>query len=179
MLWQVKAKSSRAISRDDIYRTSGTKDIPDDMLNGIDEYFELADLAYDEHKDGPLEKILNNMGYNLIKHDKTAIPGYLGHYIALSTSKEKKIAVIGVKGTSNVEDFFTDVCAAAVQYDLPNDGGGLTCHEGIYISSERLYKQILPTVRDLLIPSGYKIVIVGHRKVRVSIVLLYELVCLL
>ena len=167
MLWQVKAKSTRAISRDDIYRTSGTKDIPDNMLNGIDEYFELADLAYDEHKDGPLEQVLNNMGYNLIKHDKTAVPGYLGHYIALSTSKEKKIAVIGVKGTSNVEDFVTDVCAAAVQYNLPNDGGSLTCHEGIYISSERLYKQILPTVRDLLIPSGYKIVIVGHRKVGV------------
>jgi len=174
MLWQVKAKSTRAISRDDIYRTSGTKDIPDDMLNGIDEYFELADLAYDEHKDGSLEKVLNTMGYNLIKHDKTAVPGYLGHYIALSTSKEKKIAVIGVKGTSNVEDFVTDVCATAVQYNLPNEGGSLTCHEGIYISSERLYKQILPTVRDLLIPSGYKIVIVGHRKVRVSIVLSCE-----
>ena len=172
MLWQVKAKSSRAISRDDIYRTSGTKDIPGDMLNGIDEYFELADLAYDEHKDGSLETVLNNMGYNLIKHDKTAVPGYLGHYIALS-SKEK-VAVIGVKGTSNVEDFVTDVCATAVQYNLPNDGGSLTCHEGIYISSERLYKQILPTVRDLLIPSGYKIVIVGHRKVRVSIVLSCE-----
>ena len=42
MLWQVKAKTTRAISRDDIYRTSGTRDIPDDMLNGIDEYFELA-----------------------------------------------------------------------------------------------------------------------------------------
>ena len=120
----------------------------------------LPDLAYDEHKDGSLEVVLNSMGYNLIKHDKTAVPGYLGHYIALS-SKEK-VAVIGVKGTSNVEDFFTDVCAAAVQYNLPNDGGSLTCHEGIYISSERLHKQILPTVRDLLIPSGYKIVVVGH-----------------
>ena len=172
MLWQVKAKSTRAISRDDIYRKSGTKHIPDDMLNGIDEFFELADLAYDEHKDGPLEKILNNMGYNLIKHDKTAVPGYLGHYIALS-SKEK-VAVIGVKGTSTVEDFCTDVCASAVQYDLPNEGGSLTCHEGIYISSERLYKQILPTVRDLLIPSGYKIVIVGHSLGKSALVLFHH-----
>lgn len=175
MLWQVKAKSTRAISRDDIYRKSGTSKIPDDMLNGIDTYFELADLAYDEHKDGSLEQVLNNMGYNLIKHDKTAVPGYLGHYIALST--KQKEAIIGVKGTSTVEDFFTDVCASAVQYNLPNDGGSLTCHEGIYISSERLYKQILPTVRDLLIPSGYKIVIVGHRNVSVCIVLSCATVC--
>ena len=161
-------KFRRPSSRDEIYRTSGTTTVPDEMLDGMDELFELADLAYDEHKDGPLENVLKTMGFNLIKHDKTAVPGYLGHYIAINADNTKeKTAIIGVKGTSNFEDFFTDLCASAVQYNLTNpfyEGGNnsLTCHEGVWISSQRLFDTLLPTIKDLLLPSGYKIVIVGH-----------------
>jgi len=138
------------------------------MLEGIDEMFELADLAYDEHKDGDIKKVLNGMGYNLIKHDTTAIPGYLGHYVAINNDHSKeKIAIIGVKGTSNIEDMFTDGCASAVSYKLdgpfyPGGSSTLRCHEGVFISSERLKDDILPLINNLLIPSGYKIVILGH-----------------
>jgi len=134
----------------------------------MDDMFELADLAYDEHKDGEIKQVLKGMGYNLIKHDTTAVPGYTGHYIALnSDSSKEKTAVIGVKGTSNFEDFLTDLCASSVQYNLTHpfyDGGSntLRCHEGVYISSQRLFEELLPVVKNLLIPSGYKITIVGH-----------------
>ena len=165
LLWQVKSR--RASSRDQIYRSSGTA-VPNEMLDGIDEMFELADLAYDEHKDGDIKQVLKTMGYTLVKHDTTAVPGYLGHYLAINTdTSEGKTAIIGVKGTSNFEDFLTDMCASAVQYNLTNafyEGGDntLRCHEGVFISSQRLAEDLLPLINNILLPSGYRIVIVGH-----------------
>jgi hypothetical protein len=62
--------------------------------------------AYDE-EDRPLKELLNETGYSLLKHDTTVIPGYLGHYVALSQDPKNKVAVIGVKGTSGFEDLVT------------------------------------------------------------------------
>ena len=193
LLWQIKAK--RANSRDELYRGAGERLVPSssnhhDLLMGADEMFELADLAYNEHVSGEdLKVVLKGMGYDLIKHDTTTpVPGYLGHYVAISGSgdddgsvvaednnssssllkKEKeKIAVIGIKGTSTLEDLLTDMCANSVEYTLEHpfyEGGSKTlrCHEGVYISSQRLVADLLPLVKNLLIPSGYKIVVVGH-----------------
>ena len=196
LLWQIKAK--RANSRDELYRGAGERLVPSssssnhhhDLLVGADEMFELADLAYNEHVSGEdLTVVLKGMGYDLIKHDTTTpVPGYLGHYVAISgddddgsvvaednsssssllKKKEKeKIAVIGIKGTSTLEDLLTDMCANSVEYTLDHpfyEGGSKTlrCHEGVYISSQRLVADLLPLVKNLLIPSGYKIVVVGH-----------------
>ncbi len=162
------------------------------LLAGVDEMFELADLAYNEHVSGEdLKVVLKGMGYDLIKHDTTnPVPGYLGHYVAigndedddhggspgeeddsspssLKKKKKEKIAVIGIKGTSTLEDLLTDMCANSVEYILDHpfyEGGSntLRCHEGVYISSQRLVADLLPLVKNLLLPSGYKIVIVGH-----------------
>jgi hypothetical protein len=163
--WQIKSK--RASVRDQIYRSSGSP-VPGEILEGMDLMFELADLAYDDHKDGSVKQVLNGMGYNLIRHDTTTMPGFVGHYIALNSdpSKEKR-AIISVKGSSNLEDFLTDMCASAVEYNLTNpffEGGSnkLRCHEGVYISSLRLAEELLPIIQNLLLPSGYKIDIVGH-----------------
>lgn len=184
MLWQIKAR--RANSRDELYRGAGERiSIPNELLVGADTMFELADIAYNEHPSGKdIKVVLKDMGYDLIKRDTaTPVPGYLGHYIAISNDdddsseaeeensslkkKKEKIAVIGCKGTSTFEDFLTDMCASSVEYtlDSPFYKGGsntLRCHEGVYISSQRLVADLLPLVKNLLIPSGYKIVIVGH-----------------
>lgn len=199
MLNQIKSR--RANSRDELYRAAGSQDIPNEMFQNIDIMFELADLAYNEHPSGgDIKSVLKGMGYDLIKHDTaTPVPGYLGHYIALSndhhgnnnknknesdleeeweeedvstsvsssSSKKEKVAVIGIKGTSNLEDFLTDMCANSEEYTLDHpfyEGGSKTlrCHEGVYISSQRLVKDLLPLIQNLLLPSGYKIVVVGH-----------------
>jgi hypothetical protein len=136
-------------------------------LDGLAEAFEFADFAYDECPLGmTLEENLNEMGFSLIRHDKTAVPGKVGHYIAIS--KERKLALIGIKGTSTIEDMLTDCCVMAVTHTL-EDGpfvpGGKTeiqCHEGVLISATRLANDVQPIVEELLLPSGYKILVVGH-----------------
>ncbi|EED91857.1 predicted protein [Thalassiosira pseudonana CCMP1335] len=165
-----QVKSRRANSRDQLYRFSGSS-VPNNALTGLDEMFELADLAYDEHLSGkPMKEVLSEMNYDLLKHDTTSVPGYLGHYVAISSNaSNEKTAIIGVKGTSNFEDFLTDMCANAVEYNITtnpfydkSDGNyTLRCHEGVFISSKRLADDVLPLVH-LLLASGYNLRVVGH-----------------
>ena len=120
--------------------------------------FELADWAYILDKDA-LAANLTEHGYKLLRHDITALPGYLGHYIALHSGSKK--CVIGVKGTSNLEDMLTDCCGLGVEETL-QDGTKIYCHEGIYISAKRLADDIEEFVRDLILPAGYHLELVGH-----------------
>jgi pimeloyl-ACP methyl ester carboxylesterase len=163
----------------------------------------MADWAYDEDPSGrSLKELLHEQNYTLVKHDQTTLPGYLGHYVAIptnddtdesmkktlpissfpSTRQDQRRAVIGVKGTSGLEDFLTDLCGASVELDvdttewrrkmrmqaLPpeakSDGGGVVirAHEGVAIASRRLADDLKPIITNLLLPQNYKLTIVGH-----------------
>jgi hypothetical protein len=180
-------------ARDAAYASCGSPVTATDM-DGLDQWMDLADAAYNEFADDDdddddeepqkfqqktdsvaqppqkmtLSKYLQKRGYDLIKHDVTVLPGYLGHYVALSRNTEKqKVALIGVKGTSTLEDMITDMCGAAISYELPGpftpDGHTtIRAHEGILLSTRRLVDQLQPLVEKLLVPQEYKIVIVGH-----------------
>ena len=113
------------------------------LLKRLPLLLDMADWAYDEDPSGkPLKQLLKEQNYTLVKHDKTPLPGYLGHYVAIPTQqqqpyqeqephkgqqerqkqrKEQKRAVIGVKGTSGLEDFMTDLCGASVELDVTVD----------------------------------------------------------
>ncbi len=78
MLVKRKKSFSGSPVRDQIYRSSGSP-VPGEFLEGMDSMLELADLAYDDHKDGSVKQVLNEMGYNLIRHDTTTIaPCFVG-----------------------------------------------------------------------------------------------------
>ena len=104
-------------------------------------------------------------GFSLLGHDKTALPGYVSHYVAIS--KARKTVLIGVKGTSGFEDMLTGCCGLAVTHDLPGpyvQGGSSTirCHEGILLSAQRLAAKLEVAVEELFLPTGYKILVTGH-----------------
>ena len=169
LLGQLKCQRTSARARDDIYCTSGAS-VSSEVLEDMDDMFELADLAYDEHRDRDLQRVLRGMEYNLTKHNTTAVPDYLGHYVAIYADPlGTKTAIIGVKGTSNLENLFmfTDSCAAALSYPLANPfyaGGAqsVRCHEGVFLGSSRVLEDFLPIIENLLLPSGYDIVTTGH-----------------
>jgi len=142
---------------------------------------DLADAAYNEFDNDnnndndndnnnlppmTLSRYLQQKGYDLIQHTVNDMPGYLGYYVALSQTEQ--VALIGVKGTSSLEDLITDMCGAAISYDLPDGpfitGGPTTirAHEGVLLSSRRLADNLQPLVEKLLIPAGCRIVVVGH-----------------
>jgi len=85
----------RGQDRDERYFESG-QDVSDPrkVLQGLDEAFELADMAYDElEEEKTLKAGLKEMNFCLIRHDKISVAGYVSHYVAIS--KERKLAVIG------------------------------------------------------------------------------------
>jgi hypothetical protein len=160
-------KSRRAEARDDWYASCGPR-LSSDELAPLLMGLEYADWAYDEDPSGKsLRKLLDEQGYALLKHDKTAIPGTLGHYVAISKDSRNKTALIGVKGTSSFEDMLTDMCSSAVPYELdaPFVNGGPTsirAHDGILLSSRKLADDLQPLVENLLLPQSYNILLVGH-----------------
>ncbi|KAG7345936.1 lipase class 3 [Nitzschia inconspicua] len=162
-------KAARIGKRDEFYQNSGQPATLEDM-DQLEELMEYADWAYDE-ADKPLKELLEDKGYILLKHDKTTVPGYLGHYVAIPRDKSNKTALIGVKGTSGLEDMITDMCGAAVDVQLERPyykygdektATNLRAHEGIMIGTRRLADDLQPFVENLLLPQGYKIVVVGH-----------------
>ncbi|CAB9500604.1 Sn1-specific diacylglycerol lipase alpha [Seminavis robusta] len=164
-----QAKEQLADRRDAMYQTSGPLvDNPKEVLQGMDEYFEFADWAYDELPEGQtLKGNLEAKGYSLLRHEKTALPGHVAHYVAVSN--ERKEALIGVKGTSNFEDMLTDCVGNVVKYNFGEgksfvEGGReeINCHEGILLSSRRLADDLMTFVESVLLPSGYTIKVTGH-----------------
>jgi hypothetical protein len=163
-------KKQSADSRDARYAQGGTL-VPDPstdvLLEAMDDLFEFADWAYDEISpdNKPLKQALGEIGFVLLRHDKVALPGQVAHYVAIS--KERKTAILGIKGTSNFEDMLTDCCGQAVSYNLtaPFVQGGTThlrCHEGVLLASTRLMEDVETLVEELLLPQNYKLVITGH-----------------
>ena len=108
------------------------------------------------------------MNFNLIRHDATALPGRVAHYVAINPSK--KLALISVKGSSNLGRLANGrlwECRSPYTGGAPPfvKGGNTTeisAHEGIFISSKRLVKDLQPLVEHMLIPTGYNILITGH-----------------
>jgi pimeloyl-ACP methyl ester carboxylesterase len=154
--------------RDMVYEESGTLLTADEraQFTDIEETFELADIAYNELPfDQELRDVLGSRNYSLVRHEPLSLPGSAAHFVALST--EQKVIVIGVKGTSNFEDFLTDACGNVVNHTLsaPFIKGGpveIRCHEGVFVAASRLFNDLERLVEALFIPTGYKITVTGH-----------------
>jgi len=164
-----QVKDQQAQERDDAYEEAGTLVDPNIVLQGYSQYFEFADWAYDEYQEEDAEQSLQERlatcQYELLRHDKTTLPGRVAHYVAISP-KERKV-LIGIKGSSNLEDMLTDCCGLAKSFTLPGpfvkDGNDeINAHEGIYISSRQLALDLEPFINYVVIPNGYNIVITGH-----------------
>lgn len=139
---------------------------PKKVLEGLDEAFEFADWAYNELPDEqPLREALAERDFYLLRHETVVVPGSVAHYIAIS--RDRKVAVVGIKGTSSFEDLLTDCCGQAITYELegPFVEGGRTeirCHEGVIIAANRLADDLTTIVEELLLPNDYKLLITGH-----------------
>lgn len=164
-------KERRADQRDLRYQEAGNEQSTvqlREVLQGLDEMFELADYAYDEFPpEWTLADALAARKYKLIRHDKVTLPGCVAHYIAMDPTS--KTVVISVKGTSNLEDFLTDACGNAVTLQLEGAFGRrdgeineLRCHEGVLLAAKRLAQDLDGLIEEFVLPAGYSIILTGH-----------------
>jgi hypothetical protein len=105
----------------------------------LKEMLDFAVWAYDEDTE-LLRSKLEAVDYYLLQHCVVAPhmpPGYVGHYMALNP--EKKVLMIGIKGTSTLEDMLTDCCGLSVAFEL--DAGACPFPEGHAVSNEDIAMQ--------------------------------------
>lgn len=170
-------------TRDFAYRRSG-KPLRIESLWSTEyrEALKFATWAY--YKDTEILAIkLGKRGYRLLCHCLSSKPGYVSYFMALSPDEQQ--LVVGIRGTSTLEDILTDCCGQAVALTEPQENTDSTrieitaagvlveehenegdnhgrCHEGILISARRLLASIEPYVKEWVIDKDCELVLCGH-----------------
>lgn len=111
-------KQSDPATRDALYDSSGMPyDMSTSQLDALKTALDYATFAYyvDDEK-FLVEECLNTANLELVHASVATRPGSVGHYVAVSHTE--KLLVIGVKGTSSLEDLVTDCIGQAVDCNL-------------------------------------------------------------
>lgn len=163
-------------------------------LKKLKECLDYATWAYSNSEE--LENELHNekRGYDweLVRQVIPGSPGQVGHFVAISHAE--RIMLVGVKGTSTLEDFITDCCGKSHysnKLDLENDYitevsqekyeliaennddnevvieynhdmNGIQFHEGIWLSTKRLFQSVIPLVQKWSLQEKYNLLLCGH-----------------
>ena len=143
-----------------------TVDAQQDDLQNLFTYMEYSDWAYlEDYND--LRRRLKTHSFDLLRQDLATEPGRVGHYIALNY--ERKVVLIGIKGTSHVSDIFTDLVAKSIPQDLPQSpfdasGTGIVVrvHEGIWTAASTLADDLQEMIRHVFLPGGFRLLLCGH-----------------
>ncbi|KAL3945800.1 MAG: hypothetical protein SGBAC_000072 [Bacillariaceae sp.] len=174
-------------TRDHAYRNAGEKQPVESLwISEYREALKYATWAY--FKDTEVLKIkLQKRGYELLTHNLSTRPGNVSYYLALSPLENTLI--VGVRGTSSLEDILTDCCGSAVPLNKQDfdeeeencmgdmgieitDLGGIIeddnseknirCHEGILIASKRLLDEIDEHIKNWVVDAGWQVILCGH-----------------
>lgn len=116
-LEQVKAAkcnkgSDDTTLRDGIYQAAGIP-VSLSQLRSIEHQVALTMSTWAYYEDSSIltEKLLE-LDYTLLRHHLVVRPGTVAHYIAVSP--RQKQVVVGLRGTSSLEDILTDCCGRAI-----------------------------------------------------------------
>ena len=112
MAWQFRKQFPE--ERDLLYSRIGLPATAADVA-GLTEALQFAILAYEEDTE-VLCTALDEVAFDLVQHRTADKPGHVGHFIA--TNPERKLMIIGLKGTSSFGEVLTDCCGRVVPYDL-------------------------------------------------------------
>ena len=124
------------IPRDLGYETAGrVLDLEEEVRTIVhQEALEFATWAY--HRDtNKLTRILHERNHKMMIHDSSNRPGFVAFYVAISDVDDKKQIVIGIRGTSTLEDLVTDCCGHAVP--LRHDDGKHEERGSIEVEAEK------------------------------------------
>jgi len=100
-------------------------------------------------------EVLSRKGFTLVYFDEKTEYEVAAHY--LSFNVEEKICLIGIKGTSTMNDVLTDILCKTTPF-IP----GKYAHDGIKNAARRIVHRIHPFLESLFLPLGYRVVLTGH-----------------
>ena len=132
----------RLYSKSDIRHDGGAgggeadvKSVSKQELQELRQSLDFATWSYvDYYGPDDVRAKLENVDYYLQSYKLSNVPGRVGHYVAISP--ERKVVLIGVKGTSTLEDLITDAAGKSVAWDMQmhnNDSEDGGCEGGMSI----------------------------------------------
>ena len=109
------------LTRDYTFRSKGVPfPIEELQTEEFQQALAFATWAYYEDSE-VLKSKLDGHNYSLLEHSRSSRPGNVAYFVAVDP--EQKQILIGVKGTSNLEEIVTACCGRAVPlYDIEEDG---------------------------------------------------------
>eukprot|EP00565_Helicotheca_tamesis_P004346 CAMPEP_0185741426 /NCGR_PEP_ID=MMETSP1171-20130828/38952_1 /TAXON_ID=374046 /ORGANISM="Helicotheca tamensis, Strain CCMP826" /LENGTH=491 /DNA_ID=CAMNT_0028413395 /DNA_START=91 /DNA_END=1566 /DNA_ORIENTATION=- len=158
-------QATMPLEKENLYREAAGGDANQQDLDGLAQKMEFADWAYEDQR-ADLDDKLKKVSYDLLRFDQATEPGRVGHYIAINY--DKKVVLIGLKGTSTFSDVLTDVVAHSSEYDLKNSFDSsyaekeIRAHEGIFAAAVLMADETQQLIENLFIPCKYSILITGH-----------------
>lgn len=107
-----ESATTTTITRDEAYENAG-ESLPLSAVRSeeLRDALTMATWAYHEDSTILTDRLLS-VQYTMLKHHLNVRPGMVAHYIAVSPSARK--VVIGLRGTTSLEDILTDCCGHAV-----------------------------------------------------------------
>jgi hypothetical protein len=106
-------------NRDILYKTSGEPfSLASLQTKEFREALHFSTIAY--YDSSKLTSKLETMDYTLLEHSLSSRPGNVAYFVAIS-SEQKKI-IVGIRGTSSLEELLTDCCGRAVPFQDIADG---------------------------------------------------------
>ena len=88
---------------------------PSQLRTTLQQALNFATWAYYEDTEVLSDK-LENEDFELLEHSRASRPGHVAYYMAVSSLAKKQL-VIGLRGTSTLEDIVTDCCGRPVPLD--------------------------------------------------------------
>ena len=137
----------------------------------VKDWLFFAEAAY-ESKDKYLRRRLLERSHQLVLHERRCRLFEPSHYLSMSTNTDDKTIVVGIKGTSSMDDWLTNFWISKeelkVDSSLTDDEEVIGqkrdfgVHAGILHASRFVLSRIEPLLNRAFYPSGFNVILVGH-----------------
>ena len=112
---QLRCSSNNLASDDNEYQQFAQNPTQSCLYKSLQRTLEFATWAYYDNSE-TLEEKLAEQDFELLLHNKSTKPGHASYFLAVSSIAQKQV-VVGIRGTSTLEDIVTDCCGNAVPLD--------------------------------------------------------------
>lgn len=117
-----------------------------------------AESTYEEQSIARLA--CEQRGYDTIFYQESAKPGEPAHFLCYNLKRRE--AILSIRGTKTPADVLTDVVAEIVETAVEGTELTLKAHSGILSAARFVLDRSVPSLRDLLAPLGFRLIVTGH-----------------
>eukprot|EP00947_MAST-08B_sp_MAST-8B-sp1_P001582 g1582.t1 len=162
-VWISKHQADPEFQARELVRDPAVRPVSAKELDDLDFWLPLACAAYEETP--TLERELEKKDLTLLYQDETTLgTDRTSHFLAYNS--ERKIVVVGVRGTANIDDALTDCVCRSIPSDALSAAKGkgekVFMMEGIGEAALYLKGRLGPILRDAATSAQYEIVVTGH-----------------